>query len=183
MSGEQLTLQDLRKRTFKTIKDFAAACGFSSSKASMLLQGRYHMTLSRDEAQHLSEVLGVTFDACVSAANSSWDEWCVKEKRHGPSKDYWDLRTRWAREDQWEEEVRQWKARGGTDRIIFALESLEALAPFALPPSATKEDVLKAFREKVKSMADGKGGYTGDMDALVQSKEKALASITNKRQS
>lgn len=145
----------------------------------MLLQGRYHMTLSRKEVQQFSNVFGVTFDECVSAANGSWDEWCLKEKRHGPSKDYWDLRTRWTREDQWEEEVRQWKARGGKDRILFALESCPAFVSFGLPPTATKEDVMRAFREKVKAMADGQGGFIGDMDALVQAKEKALAFITS----
>ena len=56
-----------------------------------------------------------------------------------------------------------------------ALYSREhALAYFGLRRYASKSDVVKAFREKVRSMADGKGGYSGDMDLLVQVKEKAL---------
>lgn len=56
-----------------------------------------------------------------------------------------------------------------------ALYSREhALAYFGLHFSASRSDVMKAFREKVKGMADGKGGYVGDMDLLVKVKEKAL---------
>jgi hypothetical protein len=49
-----------------------------------------------------------------------------------------------------------------------------ALAYFNLPYTATRTDIMRAFRAKVKSSTDGKGGYTIDMDLLVKIKEKAL---------
>lgn len=168
-----LTLQELRKAKFKTIKAFAAACGFSASKASMILQGRHHHVLSVEDIQGYADLLGVSFDACVEAAEASYDEWMMKEYHRHASK-YWHLRTRWQREDELYDEVKNWKAKGGRDRIFVAIESIDAFLPFNLPATATKEDVMRAFREKVKVMADGQGGYRGDMDALVQAKEKAL---------
>lgn len=49
-----------------------------------------------------------------------------------------------------------------------------ALAYLGLKSYATRSDIMKAFRNKVHEMADGRGGYTGDMDFLVKVKEKAL---------
>ncbi len=49
-----------------------------------------------------------------------------------------------------------------------------ALLHLGLSASASKSDVISAFRKKVHEMSDGKGGYTGDMDFLKQVKEKAL---------
>jgi Large polyvalent protein associated domain 29 len=49
-----------------------------------------------------------------------------------------------------------------------------ALAYLGLPSRATEAAIKLAFRNKVRAMADGKGGYIGDMDFLVQVKEKAL---------
>jgi hypothetical protein len=50
-----------------------------------------------------------------------------------------------------------------------------AITYLGLPLMTTdREAVLTAFRNKVREMADGKGGYNGDMDFLVQVKEKAL---------
>ncbi len=65
------TLQDLRKAKFSTIKAFAEAWGYSTSKASYLLRGKYHWTISKEEVQKLAEVFDVTFDEVVEAANSS----------------------------------------------------------------------------------------------------------------
>lgn len=44
--------------------------------------------------------------------------------------------------------------------------------------SATKDQIKQAFRQKVKSSTDGKGGYTIDMDQLTKAKEQALANLT-----
>lgn len=78
-----------------------------------------------------------------------------------------------AERDRQQREQRQRNAFSTSQRQ--ALYSREhALAYFGLRSYASKNEVMNAFREKVKSMADGKGGYTGDMDLLVKVKEKAL---------
>jgi hypothetical protein len=43
-----------------------------------------------------------------------------------------------------------------------------------LSARAGQSEIKQAFRQKVKAAADGKGGYTIDMDFLVKVKEKAL---------
>jgi hypothetical protein len=50
----------------------------------------------------------------------------------------------------------------------------KALATLGLPSTATPAQIKAAFYAKVKAASDGRGGYTGDMDALTQAKEKAL---------
>ena len=59
-------------------------------------------------------------------------------------------------------------------RSILATKA-SALAFLGLPINADRNVILTAFRAKVKASADGKGGYTGDMDLLVKAKEKALS--------
>jgi hypothetical protein len=66
------------------------------------------------------------------------------------------------------------KDRDFWDDFFAPLREDEALNAFDLTSGATEEDVMRAFREKVRAMADGQGGYTGDMDALTQEKEQAL---------
>lgn len=52
-----------------------------------------------------------------------------------------------------------------------------ALAYLGLPLMTTdRQVVMAAFRQKVREMSDGKGGYTGDMDFLVSVKDRALQS-------
>lgn len=58
-------------------------------------------------------------------------------------------------------------------RVVLS-SKYTALAYLGLVPAASQSDITKAFRKKVRAMSDGKGGYTGDMDFLVQVKEKAL---------
>jgi hypothetical protein len=60
------------------------------------------------------------------------------------------------------------------DQIFAPLLADETFAVLGLTPNATREEVMQAFRQKVKAMADGKGGYTGDMDKLIKAKEQAL---------
>jgi hypothetical protein len=60
------------------------------------------------------------------------------------------------------------------DEFFAPLRQDEAFGKLGLTSGASRKDVIRAFREKVKAMADGKGGYIGDMDALVQAKEQAL---------
>ena len=75
------------------------------------------------------------------------------------------------------EEVRKENQRRENIRLIqrTALASrANALAYLKLPLTATRADVVQAFRSYVKSAATEKGGYDGDMDFLVKVKEKAL---------
>lgn len=52
-----------------------------------------------------------------------------------------------------------------------------ALTYLGLPLMTTdRQVVMAAFRQKVREMSDGKGGYTGDMDFLVSVKDRALQS-------
>lgn len=69
------------------------------------------------------------------------------------------------------EQERQKQARQRTQKIHTREQ---ALAYLGLSFSADRAAIVKAFREKVKQAADGKGGYRGDMDLLVKAKEKAL---------
>jgi transcriptional regulator with XRE-family HTH domain len=167
------TLQDLRKAKFKTVKAFAEAYGVHPSTASALLRGKHNMVLTRQDVQRLADLFGVSFEECVKATDESFWLSYSGDKSSG----YWRLENRWEREKHIEDDVRDWRARGGRDRLLFGLERIGALQAFGLPATATREDVMCAFREKVKAMSDGKGGYTGDMDKLVQAKEQALAAL------
>ncbi len=75
------TLQDLKKQRFATIKAFAEACGFSSSKASTILQGRHAGVMSVDEARHIANALGVSFQEFVDAQSQSYEEWHEQNTR------------------------------------------------------------------------------------------------------
>jgi plasmid maintenance system antidote protein VapI len=169
-----VTLQELRQQKFRTVKAFAEVWGCSPSTGSNILNGRHHLVFTREEILRLAILFGVSFDKCVQAADETFR---VSHNTTMASDDYWRLNNRWVREESIKNSYRQWSAKGGRDRILFAIESLDIFTPFGLSSDATKEDVLRAFRDKVKSMADGKGGYTGDMDALVKAKERALEFI------
>lgn len=56
-------------------------------------------------------------------------------------------------------------------------KSIDVLGLLGISAIENREQIMKAFRNRVKEMADGKGGYNGDMDLLVQAKERALQSI------
>jgi hypothetical protein len=56
-------------------------------------------------------------------------------------------------------------------------KSIDVLGLLGISAIENREQIMKAFRDRVKAMADGKGGYNGDMDLLVQAKERALQSI------
>jgi hypothetical protein len=82
-----------------------------------------------------------------------------------------------AREQQ--EQARRQQGQRERDAMKLAQRAVlsskyAALLHLGLSVSANQAEVLNAFRARVKAMADGKGGYNGDMDFLVQVKEKAL---------
>jgi transcriptional regulator with XRE-family HTH domain len=145
------TLQDLRKRKYKTIKAFAEAYGCSPTKASGILRGLYHMALSKDDVKYLASVLGVSFLACAEACDNTF----------AALKNY--------KGDDWKKTARTHKG------IFFGpLLQQEVFARLGVSANASEAEIMKAFRDKVKLASDGKGGYQGDMDKLVQDKEQAL---------
>lgn len=189
------TLQNLRQRKFRYIKDFAQAYGCSPSKASGILKGLYHMVLSKDEVEYLASILGVSFAECADACDATYAEY----KRY--KGDAWKRTTRthkgiWARW-QWEEEVRRdtrkayesgdWaeyrrkytytssndntRSQGYTTSTAYET----CFTILGVASTASPMQIKTAFRNKVKMMADGKGSYNGDMDKLVTAKEQALA--------
>lgn len=166
--NEQITLQDLRKRKYTTIKAFAEAYGRSYSMACNLLNGRYHFTLSRQDAQQLADLLGIPLKECIDAANATF-RLNFPEHLQG----YWDLETRWTREEHIQEEVHRW-AKGERTRPIIFTPALECFTLLGIATTTSEAEIQRAFRQKVKASADGKGGYTCDMDKLVQAKERAL---------
>jgi len=69
-----------------------------------------------------------------------------------------------------------YKTHASSDTSTSSISSTvrEAFTVLGLVPSATTQDIKKAFRTKVKAAHDGNGGYKGDMDELVKAKEVAL---------
>lgn len=99
-----LTLQDLRKQSqFATTKALAAAYGCSASKMGMILQGRYHRTITKDEVVQLAALFEVPFESCVSACNASWSELKKRNKWSEYDAEFESLQKRW----EWEETVRK----------------------------------------------------------------------------
>lgn len=81
-----------------------------------------------------------------------------------------------ARKEQ-EEHQRQYRERqreqlARTPRAPFTRTT--ALSYLGLSFSATNEQILHAFRQKVKEAFDGKGDFKGDMDLLTKAKAAAL---------
>lgn len=194
MTTFQATLQNLRKRRYKTIKAFAEAYGCGPSKASGILNGHYHMSLSKDEVKHIASLLGVSFVECADACDNTFAE--LKGFRGNDWKDptprtHKGIWERW----RWEEEISkmayaaardgdwtEYRKKYGTDsqqqkeqprtRTYTTYETCFTI--LGIPPNATPDQIKNAFRAKVKAAHDGKGGFTGDMDKLVQAKEEAL---------
>lgn len=207
--SETPTLQSLRKAKYKTIKQFAMAYGCSQSKASMILQGRYQTTLTKDEVVQLAALFEVPFDTCIAACNASYAEW--KEKNNYPpmrESNVDSLKKRWA----WEEKLRKdteeaaksgdwthwrftfgysssgasWGTSGsshnhnsGSTHFYKSTTPLQSCYQLlGISQNATEAQIKQAFRQKVKQMHDGNGGYTGDMDELTKAKEQALKQLT-----
>ncbi len=180
-----MDLQDYRKRKFKTIKAFAEAYGCSASTAGHILQGRHHRTLRQSDVSLLAEVLDVSFDECVDACDNSAYEFIKPFRQFEHWKEQDGLKAHWAYIEEllhntqkakdtgdWYQWQRQYQ--DPIDRLFGPLLAEECFRQLGLSASATPEQIKQAFRNKVKAMADGKGGYRGDMDVLVQAKEKAL---------
>lgn len=185
-----MTLQEYRQRKFKTIKAFAEAYGCGASKASGILRGLYHTTLSKDEVKHLAEVLGISFVECADACDNTFaelkhykgDDWKKTARTH---KGIWE-RWRWvdellrdtdkaAKSGDWTEYRKKYAPPFTDERQYYS----SCFAILGIPPNATVEQIKAAFRSKVKASHE-QGHFTGDMDKLVQAKEKALASIGRK---
>ena len=172
------TLQDLRKAKFPTIKAFASAYGVSTPKASYLLRGRYQYTITKGEVQRLYDVFEVSFDDAVDAVNNTY----LENKEWVLARD-WKLKDRWERQERIYAEYVKWKKQRDQGQMytIFLPDRYNIFGSLGLTSNATETDIRTAFRNKAKALSDGKGGYNGDMDRLVQAKEKALAYVKGQR--
>lgn len=197
------TLQDLRKAKFKTIKLFSLAYGCSTSKASGILHGNYHKTLTKDEVIKLAALFEVPFETCIAACDASYAEWYCGTPQHNDL-----LKNRWA----WEEEIRQsaeqaaktndwsffrfsrfsfnyqdetgkyWNTTGSSQNYDSGSTGWHTTitpisscyALLGVSQNATEAQIKQAFREKVRLAHKGNGDYAGDMDKLTRAKEQAL---------
>lgn len=174
------TLQDLRKRKFKTIKAFSEACGYGygPQKASGILRGLYHMTLSKDEVKYLASILGVSFVECADACDNTFaelkgykgDDW---KRTPRTRKGIW---VRWQWEDDlyrdirnardtgdWTEYRKKYTNDGNNQRQQnnnqqTKTSTLDCFVLLGLSSTASVDQIKTAFRAKVKSSSDGKGG-------------------------
>lgn len=87
-----------------------------------------------------------------------------KQERRFREQQYWAEQER-KREEQERASLRR--------KEPFTSKS-DALEYLGVGFDATREDVVQAFRAKVKAAFDGKGGFAGDMDLLTKAKERAL---------
>ncbi|SRR5579875_1285588 len=187
------TLQEYRKRKYWTIKDFAMDYGCGATKASGILRGLYHETLSKDEVKHLANVLGISFVECADACDVTFaelkhlkgDAWKKTARTHRGIWARWQYEELLARDGKRAAQSGDWRAfrwkylpheeekRQTQERPNYAPATCWQI--LGIPASATPELIKAAFRAKVKAASDGKGGYREDMDRLVQAKEQALA--------
>lgn len=76
------TLQEIKKENGLTNAAIAKRLGCSTSKVSMLMQGRHIRAISDDEiaqlAQALSRYYTVTFERCWLAMQESYNAWAGK---------------------------------------------------------------------------------------------------------
>lgn len=87
------------------------------------------------------------------------------------------VRNERAREEVRRQQEERRQREQAARRTTVAIQTREqALTFLGLTRYATSDEIKSAFRLKVKSASDGRGGYTVDMDQLVTAKEKALAS-------
>jgi hypothetical protein len=206
-----MNLQDYRKRKFRTIKAFAMAYGCSPSKAGMLLNGRYHLTLSKEEVVKIAALLGIPFETCVEACNESYaqhmgykgDTWRHRKRRY-KGRFHEELHARWQYVDDllkgaeqarksgdwaswhktysdFDEGHKEQQSSNGSPQQQWKGSPLNCFTLLDLPMTATPEQIKAAFRAKVKQSADGKGGYKGDMDTLVNAKEVALKYVESRK--
>jgi hypothetical protein len=133
-----------------------------------LQRGERQHTLTPGEVTILAQYLGVPFEQVVAAANTSY---AVNFYRRltPPAEETVEAR--------WQRETAGWDERGQTstaNQLRVSDHFLHAFELLGLPLEATVEQILQTFRTRVKEASDGKGGYRGDMDRLVQAKELAL---------
>lgn len=172
-----MNLQDLRKRRYKTIKAFAEAYGCGSQKASGILRGLYHMTLSKDEVKHLALVLGVDFVECADACDNTYaafknykgDEWKHTPRTH---KGIWE-RWRWeealcfmakqaAASGDWTEYRKHYlnygRRQSSTAGSTVSSEIVAAFSALQLSTRATIQEVKHARNRLVRHYHPDTGG-------------------------
>ena len=193
------TLQDYRLRHYRTIKAFAEAYGCGATKASGILRGLYHETLSKGEVQHLALVLGIGFLECADACDATYaelnhykgDAWKKSARTHRGIWARWQYEELLVRDGKKAAQSGDWRAfrQKYTPRQENRQQTQErpnytpatCWTILGIPTSATPEEIKAAFRLKVKAASDGHGGFRGDMDRLTQAKEQALAFVVARR--
>lgn len=119
--------------------------------------------------------------------NEAWQKeqfkrWQVEQVRLAQEEAKRQAEEKARRERQQQEEQarrqkeRQQRTNSAAQKSGILATKASALAYLGLSLNASRPAILAAFRAKVKASADGKGGYTGDMDLLVKAKEKSLQS-------
>lgn len=105
---------------------------------------------------------------------ASFDESQTQEAREEQERARQERRQRereyWAEQER----KRQEQERASLRRSVPFTSKSDALEYLGLGFNATREDVVQAFRAKVKAASDGKGGFAGDMDLLTKAKKRAL---------
>jgi hypothetical protein len=162
------TLECLRCLSRKALWDVAQALQKDVYETMELLRGERQHSLTATEIAALAACLGVPFEQVIAAANTSYA--VNRYRRLNPPVDE-TLEARWQREATAGDESGQNSLLKQSERLDRFLPAFELLG---LPLEATVEQILQAFRARVKAASDGKGGYQGDMDKLVQAKELAL---------
>lgn len=213
MSETQPTLKDLLKQSqFATIKALSIAYGCSASKMGMILQGRYHTTLTKDEVVKLAALFEVSFDTCIAACDASYAEWKAKNGWAGSeySKNYDNLKKRWTWEEELLKGAEQAKQTGdwssfrsgfsfhfegtcnnsestqnnasGSTRWYESTTPISSCYDLLGVPSNATEAQIKKAFRQKAHEAHSNGDFTGDMDKLRKAKEQALANLTAKVQ-
>ena len=162
------TLEGLRCLSRKAIWDISQALQKDIYETMALLRGERQHTLTLAEVTILAQCLEVPFEQVVAAANTSY---AINFYRRLTPPTEETVEARWQREATSRNKRKQTPTAHQLrvpDRFLHAFELL------GLPLEATVEQISQAFRKRVKEASDGKGGYSGDMDRLVQAKELAL---------
>lgn len=172
-----ITLETLRYMHKKTVWDVAKMLHKDAQETLALLEGNRQFTLTPDEVMTLARCLEAPFEEVVAAANMSY---ALNHYRRLTPPLEEKLEFRWQQEGQHTYEHNQ---TAPFDQPGVPVHIQHAFILLNLKLDATIEQIRQAFRECVKGAADGKGGYSIDMDELVQAKELALAFQENHRKS
>lgn len=133
----------------------------------------YEAEKEREQREHEEWEAGAAERERQAKAEQEKREHEEKARQEREAKARQERQQREREEAQRRQQQQERDAFKSAQRMVLS-SKYSALIHLGLSMNASKSDVLNAFRSKVKEMADGKGGYTGDMDFLVKVKERAL---------